>query len=428
MKPKRNLEHGEKTEAILNKAEQILSCAKYSDGLRLHDLADLVHKQLPSLEIELIRPVLASKLVKERPIERPARGLYIHSMYPRETGGADEPLPQKQRPSSMPLEGQLRQILDRPGILPENPRNAVSGSELIRRVRSKLTGQFVDDSVRASISRLAQDSTSSVAKVQGSQGYYYRAHTEHNATGSTAESSALDRQLEEKFRAVLKRHLEVDSGQYCALLKHHASAARKPKGQNKWKFPDLVSLEWDKVLNAQKGQKLDANMLKLMMALKEQPFTITSHELKVSVNSSDLRSCFFQCLSNSRWAHKAQLSVAIDITDEALADELRRLGESFGVAVVSYGLDEGQLSKLPDAERIRQMDDSTIEQLIKGTQMCPVTISSGQERPSLDWQHINDVRIQSEDLQSIFDWMSFCLEWEEPYTFEDYRKPKKTLS
>jgi len=434
MKPNRSVERGERAVAILNKAEQILSYEKYSDGLQLRRLVDLVHKQVPLLKVELIRQVLASRLTKERHIERPKYGLYRHTSYAgrsptsdgrSETGDVAEAAPQKQRLSSTTLEGQLREILGRADMLPENPQDAVSGSELIQRVRSKLTDQFADASVRASISRLAHDSTSPVAKVQGSQGYYSRSHSKHNAAGSTDKISPLDRQLEEKFRAVLKRHLEVDSGQCCALLRHHTSAAKRPKGQNKWQFPDLVSLEWDKGLVADdRNQNLDPAMLRVMNALQGQPFTVTSHELKVTVSLPDLRSCFFQCLSNSRWAHKAQLSVAGDITDEALTDELRRLGESFGVAVVSYGLDESKLSEFPDAESIRRMDDGDIERLTKENQMHPTTISSGQERPSLDWGHINNVRSQNEDFQAVFGWMSYCLEHKEPYAFEDYRRRK----
>ena len=113
-------------------------------------------------------------------------------------------------------------------------------------------------------------------------------------------------------------------------------------GINRWKFPDVVSVNWNVDLIDEQGH-FDADMADVMRGLGEQRFMITSTELKVAVTSSSLRSDFFQCVSNSKWAHNAQLAIATEVTDEVLSDELKRLGASYGVTIVSFGLNASAL-------------------------------------------------------------------------------------
>jgi hypothetical protein len=54
-------------------------------------------------------------------------------------------------------------------------------------------------------------------------------------------------------------------------------------------------------------------------------------ELKTELTLTKVRESFFQCVSNSKWAHHAELAIAEPLTDAVLTEELRRLGAAYGV-------------------------------------------------------------------------------------------------
>ncbi|MGA9473364.1 MAG: hypothetical protein WBV36_12935, partial [Terriglobales bacterium] len=160
----------------------------------------------------------------------------------------------------------------------------------------------------------------------------------------------------------------------------------------------------------------DADMADVMRGLGEQPFTITSTELKVAVTSSSLRSDFFQCVSNSKWAHNAQLAIATEVTDQVLSDELKRLGASYGVTIVSFGLNASALDALPAAGELLEMSDTEVDDRL--AKISLKTIASGQAREILDWDHIRDLQRQTDELRDIFAWIARCLSDNQAHGFE----------
>ncbi len=342
----------------------------------------------------------------------------------------------------------VREML--PKVLPKDPKDAISGPELVKKLRAMFEIPFTDGSLIVRISQLASDPTSPIARKPDAYGYYLRApatvfeseipekvNSKSPASGKVAkaskEPSSKSEQLEEKFRLLLCRYLE-SNGHYPVYI-DHTKGVRGRFGQNKWKFPDIIDLEWDKGLldddevidgddsEAPGVRRLDPDLLAVRRGLGDQPFKITSLELKVAVTLGSLREIFFQTVSNSKWAHKAQLAIAIDITDELITEELRRLGTSFGVAITTYGLSQEKLAALPDAKTIDTLPEDKLEKHLSAIRRTD--ISGGGERVGLDWEHFADLRYQSEEFEKVIRWISICLDRKRALTFRQYKEYKR---
>ncbi|MEO8662978.1 MAG: hypothetical protein ABI693_31255 [Bryobacteraceae bacterium] len=200
----------------------------------------------------------------------------------------------------------------------------------------------------------------------------------------------------------------------------HTRASNSAAGKNHWKFPDVVLLNWGVWEVTDQGNRLDPNLLAVKTSLGEQPFSLQSTELKVRLTMPDFRESFFQCVGNSKWAHSASLVSANSIDDKTLSDELRRLGTSYDVSVVSYGLTTEFLESLPNASDILKMADSEFEEKI-APRISVTRISSGKQRAELDWEHIRDLRKLSPEFRSLFEWIAHCLAQKRAYRFLDFQ-------
>ncbi|MBZ0298119.1 MAG: hypothetical protein K8J31_00150 [Anaerolineae bacterium] len=324
------------------------------------------------------------------------------------------------------LREQLIDILSKDEVLPTNPEEAITGTSLLERIRPYLDRDANSGSIRAYFSLLSGEPTSPIAKVDQGQGYYRR-KTEELASKPVGSKKSIEeaeateakrtQQREEKFRAIFIRYTELNN-QFPMHIEH-TKATRQPAGVNEWKFPDVVVVEWGSEVRRGDSLQLDHDMLEIKRSLGEQPFKLRSVELKVELSLSTFRQNFFQCVSNSKWAHAAQLAVAGRVPDGILADEIRRLGTSYDVAVVSFGLDTDTFENLPSADKILRMDDEVFEGEIL-SQISTKVISPGKERDSLDWEHIRDLRSQIDDFNQLFAWISYCLENKIPFSYSDY--------
>jgi hypothetical protein len=224
-------------------------------------------------------------------------------------------------------------------------------------------------------------------------------------------------QLEEKFRAFFIRQSQYQIRFPVHI--EHTSASQQPSGVNKWKFPDVVELDWEDVGEASdEGFVLDKALLEVKRSLGEQPFRLTSVELKVELTLGSFREHFFQCVSNSMWSHSARLVVASSISDALLAGELRRLGSSYGVQIQSFDLSREKLEAMPGATDILGLSNAEFEEL-RGA-FLPSILSAEKSRTVLDWDHIRDMRKQIDVFGHIFDWIARCLHDCKPYAYGKY--------
>lgn len=322
------------------------------------------------------------------------------------------------------LREQLIQKL--PSILPKNPDEAINGTDLIDKVKPLLSDTFSDNSIRQHFSVLANEPSSPIARVEKGQGYYLRLLTNNSSNASLEKpnDSELGRggQLEEKFRAIFIRSQETTNR--FPMYVEHTKSVKSRAGQNKWKYPDVIVLDWEVGEATDTGYVLAKELLEVKKSLGEQPFKLTSVELKFELTTASFRESFFQTVSNSKWAHVAILAVAGKIEDEILAKELRRLGASYDVNVVSYGMEISQLESFPSAQEISNMDDSRFDKEIVPF-LSIKTVATGKERSTLDWEHIRDLRTLNGDFDNLFRWVAYCLDKKKAYKFDDYQKISK---
>jgi hypothetical protein len=313
-------------------------------------------------------------------------------------------------------------------VLQADASKAINGTKLLELVKSKIEGDFTEDTIRQYFSYMSQDSTTTLAKKSDGHGYYLRSKQDQQEPSNVESSPAViaeassgrDEQPEEKFRAVFMRYSELTPLQFPMRIEH-TSAKKKEAGANQWKFPDVVILGWDVGEPAEEGFRLDPVLLAVKSSLGEPPFSLRCVELKVALTMSTHRENFFQCLSNSKWAHESVLAVAANVDDKTLRDELQRLGASYDVSIDSYGLSEEELHKLPNAKKIREMPIGDFE-LQVASKISISRISTGKKSTSLDWAAIKDLQTLSQEFKNLFEWIASCLGEKKAFAFEDFSK------
>jgi len=141
---------------------------------------------------------------------------------------------------------------------------------------------------------------------------------------------------------------------------YHEISKREKSGKNKWLHPDIVGVHFP-------FESYTENTLKLFDILKVNPYKLYSFEMKISLNMSNLRECYFQAVSNSSWAHEGYL-VALHIPEEPeLADEIRRLNNAFGIGVIRLDVEHFMQSEiLFSAKEKDSLDWDTINRLVDG--------------------------------------------------------------
>lgn len=313
-------------------------------------------------------------------------------------------------------------------VLPAEPEKAVKGPELVLLLRKAglLETEWNDASLRSRFSQLVGDTNSVIAKRPSQHGYYKRSQTDNEqAAGAKPKdekvpSSGRESQAEEKFRSVYMAWARSEN-EYPVHIEHTEGKSQRA-GLNVWKFPDVVSVAWD-VLQIDEGNRevhpLDSDVLNVRRSLGEQPFKLSSTELKVEVSASTLREIFFQCVSNSRWAHKSRLAIAADLEDEILVKELQRLGASYGVSVLTFALSREDIQKLPSASQITDLNG--VEKVL-GRDLKVTTISAPADRDIVDWEHIKDMQLQHEEFRRMFRWISKCINDARAYPYNTWKK------
>ena len=177
---------------------------------------------------------------------------------------------------------------------------------------------------------------------------------------------------------------------------YHENTNKKAKGVNEWLHPDLVGVyfpfdDYTKETTDLQN-RLNVNSIKLY-----------SFEMKISLNFSNLRACYFQAVSNSSWANEGYL-VALKIDDDSeFRNELQRLSNAFGIGIIKL-----------NAENI---DESEI-------------ICTARNRDIIDWDTLNRLADESPDFKSFVSNVSDAItikrvikaEYDEVFDDEKYAK------
>lgn len=308
----------------------------------------------------------------------------------------------------MNLREQLRILL--PEILPDDPELAIKGTELIRMVRLRLAGDYSDATLRYHFSILSYDSTSPIAKVDQGQGYYLRqvrlpadgALENYLLFGGATGDAQVSRHL--RLLAIYERLGGLRS-QHPFRLNGRDGGMPEVKGH--WDIPDIVTAEWDMETGPGDVPRFDLPMLHLRRHLGGPEAVVTGVQLKCGVNLDNYTAEFFQTLSATRWTLQSEMVIAEPLSDEALVEALRSLGNQFGVGISSLGIHTAQLDDLPPAADLAAMSAAEFESVQGKLRLQRLT--APQLRARMDWQALSVLRKKHPAVEDLARWLGASL-------------------
>lgn len=337
----------------------------------------------------------------------------------------------------MNLRDQLKEIL--PGILPRNPAHAIKGTDLIEVVNARLKQSYSDATLRYHFSIMSCDPSSPIAKVEQGQGYYLRSTTIHSlhsarnlitaSQGMLGEEFALsssdaDLSLDRanKFRAVVQRYFE---SVHTFPLAFERSFSDEHALANRWRFPDMVSIDWLVGDLLEDGSfALSRKALETRRRLGEAPFRVSSVKLKLEITHDSLLEDLHQTLSVSGWANNGEMMVAAPIDDERMVELIRQFSTRYGVGVTSFGLTADVLDDLPEPAAIDNLMPREFEAIQSLFRMR--RISSSRMLDRFDWNFIVENRHDNEDFALLAHWLTECLHQEKVIPVEDFTGDRQT--
>ncbi len=161
--------------------------------------------------------------------------------------------------------------------------------------------------------------------------YYYKKTDQVEIEGAEKEPSLKEKEIYPKLKDFLLQELGV----YSKIINDKCSSNSKGTNGNKWLHPDLVGIEdltkdWTLVTK---------NCVKQFADKKAK---LWSFEVKIVINSTNVRQSFFQALSNSSWAHYGYL-VASSLVEAGKDDtlcELEILAARHGIGFILLNIKE----------------------------------------------------------------------------------------
>ncbi|WP_456057694.1 HTH domain-containing protein [Campylobacter hominis] len=138
---------------------------------------------------------------------------------------------------------------------------------------------------------------------------------------------------------------------------YHEISQKNSKGLDKWLYPDMVGVSFEKFNNDE--------TYKFLEKFQNIPVKFYSFEIKKEINVSNFREYYFQAVSNSSWANEGYL-VALDIdeSDEELTMLITKTALSFGIGVLSLDSENIDQSKIIAPAKFKELlDFSLIDEL-----------------------------------------------------------------
>jgi hypothetical protein len=141
---------------------------------------------------------------------------------------------------------------------------------------------------------------------------------------------------------------------FTKTIRHNTS---KKSEYGDWVHPDLVGCyfpfeDWRK------------DVFDLSASLGDSSVKFYSFELKRELVLGNLRSSFFQTVSNSSWANESYLVASFISQEEDFRDELSRLSSSFGIGVIHLNIENPHDSRIVFPAKFREtLDWETINKL-----------------------------------------------------------------
>jgi hypothetical protein len=185
---------------------------------------------------------------------------------------------------------------------------------------------------------------------------------------SMANSSSLS---EHDLYPLLIDYLNSEHKLFCMRIDEKKSKNQRGLGGNTWLHPDIVAM-----------QAVDKEWNELVRTCVKngdgQSVRLWSFEVKITLNSSNVRKSFFQAVSNSSWANEGYL-VATSISDNKVEQELRMLSALHGIGVILLNPENPSESEI---------------------------LLPAKSRPEIDWQSVNRILVENSDFKDYIELVS----------------------
>lgn len=144
---------------------------------------------------------------------------------------------------------------------------------------------------------------------------------------------------------LLSQYLWQEFMVYSKRIDEKRSSNKRGPNGNRWLYPDLVGME-------DLGAEWHQEVRDCVNQYSDKRTKLWSFEVKLLVNRSNVRECFFQAVSNSSWANFGYL-VAAEIEGQDTIKELRMLSAAHGIGLIKMDVDNPAESQvlIPTRER-----------------------------------------------------------------------------
>jgi len=160
------------------------------------------------------------------------------------------------------------------------------------------------------------------------------------------------------------------------------------KNGNKWLHPDLVGLEY-------LSQEWDNEIKQCAIKMSASTICLSAYEVKIELNSANVREAFFQAVSNSSWANFGYL-VTTRINNNKIETELRLLSNLHGIGVILLNPETPAQSQIMIPSVEHNIDWDTINRIARENpdfleyiRCVRETVTIGRIKAS-DWYKITD--------------------------------------
>ena len=170
---------------------------------------------------------------------------------------------------------------------------------------------------------------------------------------------------------VLIEYLSKELNLYSLRIDEKKSSNNREQNGNQWLHPDIVAI-----------QPIDKKWHELVKTCVKhgsgQNVRLWSFEVKKELNNSNIRSSFFQAVSNSSWANEGYL-VATSISTNEVEEELRMLSALHGIGVILLNPENPTESEI---------------------------LLPARRTPEVDWQSINRILNENSDFKNFIELVS----------------------
>ena len=183
--------------------------------------------------------------------------------------------------------------------------------------------------------------------------YYYSEHSDSaevaaaESEGATIEVDASASKIDEHaLYPLLSEYLRGDEFDvYSKRINEKRSSNKRGPNGNRWLYPDVVGME-------DLSKEWDREVRDCVTQYSDKRTKLWSFEVKLLINRSNVRECYFQAVSNSSWANFGYL-VAAEIGGNDTLKELRLLFAAHGIGLIKLDVNNPADSQvlIPARER-----------------------------------------------------------------------------